>query len=436
MNVSESIKPGSDKEMPTDGAWSYLANVKWPKRKLYHSHEDFVDAVNDIAVSILNRGIPEDLLVVNLTTEIANSSFASHFHHLKKHHDTETVKGVIRAMRDLEWMDKMKSSHERFRELRIGGRECIFEFMKRLERFHHDHELNDGNHIACAQEIKSVFFQGARVPVDIQRMCRMCLDLDLVAMEVAKIMKERHGTTEGGFPSSDIQMQQDFIETKWNLVHMQQQASTPSMPFSMQGHVDFEYNKGLRRGTTPVKHNASNWTDESVHTHNRNRGAKFAIDNQWPFQDHGNCRQHSHRKPQNAEFHQQQAFGGLMQNTVHANNKNSDRHTSSSIHYEPQKVDKKDKDTKKKNHDGSRETTKGPSPMYAVRAPTNMEFDLSCRHIMICLKCRLMNDHFSKICPNRSFCSLCQAEGHHDMDHKRQVARLIKWQNKLSHQIG
>ena len=226
MNVCKSMNPGSDKEVPADGAWSFLANVRWPKRNLYHSHEDFVDAVNHIARSILNHGIPEDLLVVNLTSEITNSSFASHFHNLRKHHDMETVKGVIQAMRDLEWMDKMKSSHERFRELKIGGQECIFEFMKHLERFHHAHKLNDGNYIACAQEIKSVFFQGARVPDDIQKMCRMSLDLDLVAVEVAKIMRERHGATEGGFP---IQ-KQDLLQTTWNPVYSQQHAYKGFLP--------------------------------------------------------------------------------------------------------------------------------------------------------------------------------------------------------------
>ena len=59
--------------------------------------------------------------------------------------------------------------------------------------------MDEGNYIARAQEIKSVFFQGAMVPEDIQNISRMCLDLDLVAVEVAKILKEQRGTTEGGF---------------------------------------------------------------------------------------------------------------------------------------------------------------------------------------------------------------------------------------------
>ena len=407
------ISPDSDEES-NDSAWCYMANVNWPKRKFYHSHDDFVDAVEDMATRIFSRGIPEDLLAINLISEIASSPYASQFQNRKKPHDMQTIKGVIQTLRDLEWIEKMKSPYERFRDLKIGKQECIIDFMKRLERFHQVHGMDEGNYIARAQEIKSVFFQGAMVPEDIQNICRMCLDLDLVAVEVAKILKEQRGTTEGGF------------------------SGTSTTRCSVYGHIKeiHIYNDSLEHGSACTGEIAT-YDDEFAFTRNAQNGDIFR--QQLP----GRLRRNN-TSLNSQTFKWQDDPGSVHQSRILPKGGNSPmpngalsyQQTFNSIstthpYCKLPSMDDRNMKTRYENRPQVK-----PSPVSPTRAPKDMEFDMNCKHIMICLKCRLMNDHSSKTCPYRRFCSFCQAEGHDDMDHKRRVASLTKWQKRFSKQFG
>ena len=61
-----------------------------------------------------------------------------------------------------------------------------------------------------------------------------------------------------------------------------------------------------------------------------------------------------------------------------------------------------------------------PSPDPSLpRAPTGFEYDRALKHVLICLRCRVLGQHRSNTCPYRKFCSYCQKENHTDAEHTR-----------------
>ena len=60
-----------------------------------------------------------------------------------------------------------------------------------------------------------------------------------------------------------------------------------------------------------------------------------------------------------------------------------------------------------------------PSPDPSLhRAPSGLEFDRAFSHILICLRCRVINQHIATFCPYKKFCSHCWREGHTDFEHR------------------
>ena len=60
-----------------------------------------------------------------------------------------------------------------------------------------------------------------------------------------------------------------------------------------------------------------------------------------------------------------------------------------------------------------------PSPDPSLhRAPSGLEFDRAFSQILICLRCRVINQHIATFCPYKKFCSHCQREGHTDFEHR------------------
>ena len=60
----------------------------------------------------------------------------------------------------------------------------------------------------------------------------------------------------------------------------------------------------------------------------------------------------------------------------------------------------------------------GPDPALP-RAPTGFEFDPNNKDILLCLRCRLINQHRSRDCQYRKYCSECQIDGHTNYEHRQ-----------------
>ena len=59
-----------------------------------------------------------------------------------------------------------------------------------------------------------------------------------------------------------------------------------------------------------------------------------------------------------------------------------------------------------------------PSPDPSLsRAPSGYEYDRANREVLVCLRCRLVNQHKANFCPYEKFCSYCQQENHTDLEH-------------------
>ena len=70
-------------------------------------------------------------------------------------------------------------------------------------------------------------------------------------------------------------------------------------------------------------------------------------------------------------------------------------------------------------------TTNRPTPdSNWPRAPTAFEFDHNNKDILVCLRCRLINQHKANGCPYKKFCSNCQIEGHTDYEHRKVVQAM------------
>ena len=91
-----------------------LAATKWPRRKVFFSNDDFVDALTSHCESLYSQGIDKDEIAFSLNTDLMASDIASDYAAHKKQMKTLTLDGVIAAVSTCDKASKILSNNEKF----------------------------------------------------------------------------------------------------------------------------------------------------------------------------------------------------------------------------------------------------------------------------------------------------------------------------------
>ena len=362
-----------------------LAATKWPRRKVFFSNDDFVDALKSLCDSLFSLGIDKDEIAFSLNTDLMASDIASAYAAHKKQMKTITLDGVLEAVSACDKASKILSDNEKFSLITLEKGEDYYSVMRRLETAYSDYNIGDPTDVkAMLRVLKKRFCEAVSLPHSVRQAIRHCQDLDDVVACANEDMAKLQ---------ADIQLYQ--AQTRANDFH------EPALQNFGQNR-GFNQQKGHKfRGNNQQRNNSYQWQQQPQQQQASLPQQQQQLSHQQQVlpQQHRMVPQQQQLMPHQHQFMQQQPRP-LMQLQLQR--------------FPQQQL--------QQSHQGEINAVTQQrvfaSPDASVpRAPTGFEHARENRDILMCTRCRVMSHHSRQSCPNHKFCSMCRSEGHSDYEH-------------------